>query len=154
MVGDSISATSIAPLTGTYKATGTATNGTRKTPFTVSMVVQQGVSATAADGTLENEAYALVGSLTVDGIPCVHTGSLRSAPPLVTPGPVGVGAEVQGDMALPQFTMDDGSRLLMPLYIADANASQLNTDTFGLAGDSCASSLSQQYQLGSFVRQP
>lgn len=151
-VGGATSATVIAPVTGTYKATGAYVVGTTKTPITVTMTLQQGVTTTAAGSTVD-QAYALNGTVAVEGTSCFHTGTLRTAVATAT-GLAGVGGSVFGTEAFPDFVMDDGSSVLIPVYIADTGSTQLDAEGLGVSSGSCASSLTQQIQIGNFVRQP
>ncbi len=142
--------TAIRSFSGTYVASGTYSDGTTQSPVTVTMVLQQGATSTSATGADSDLAYALSGTLAVQGVPCFRTGTtVAPATSLIN----GVGGPAFGSVALLGLNMDDGSLAFLDVYADDLNVSQFDSFVLEVTAGNCASTGQRQIRLGSFARQ-
>ncbi len=99
----------IMPVTGTYAATGTLSSqgSGGATPVTIAATFQQGAVGVPSTSTRVNSQNILNGNIAVQGSPCFSSGTINPMEGAV------VGAFVQAE-----YTMNDGSKLLVSGYIS------------------------------------
>jgi hypothetical protein len=121
----------IQPVTGTFSGTGSlgSPNSHIVTAPILTITLQQGGPASLdppLGNSLVNSASALSGTISVAGFPCFTTGTANI--------PSG---SVIGDLVDAQFTMNDGSRLLLIGSIPDPSVASIRLTSLLVNGGGC-----------------
>jgi len=130
-VSGSFTAVPIQPVTGTFRGVGSlgAAGSGPAVPVTLTTVFEQGAVANQAPppGELASpEDGLLTGTISIAGSPCFTTGT----------GAVPMGA-VLGDSFFAQFSMNDGSRLLLNGSVQEAATTSLVLTSVVVLGGNC-----------------
>lgn len=125
----SFTAVPIEPVTGTYAAVGTLglQASSSSTPVKITAIFEQGAPAgTVFTSTRINSQNVLSGSIAVEGSPCFSNGTIKP-----------MGAQVVGSSLEAEYTMNDGSTVLVFGYIRDPSVSTIELVSFLVNGGSC-----------------
>jgi len=119
----------IMPVTGTYAGVGTLSQqgSSSSTPVKITAMFEQGAPAgTVFTSTRINSQNVLSGSLTVEGSPCITSGTIKP-----------MGAQVVGSSVQANYAMNDGSTVFVSGYIQDTSVSTIKLGSFLVNGGSC-----------------
>jgi len=141
-------ATSFPLVSGVYTGTGstqTITNGvSATTPITMQVTLQQGGMATnPATGISTPSSLLLTGSIRVQGSSCFTSGVTSDIP----------SSSVEGNQVVAEFTMDDGSTLVILGTLTDASETRIATNAAIVTGGRCGGTVPSVYQLPELDRQ-
>jgi len=118
----------IMPVTGTYAATGilSSQGSSGSTPVTITATFRQGAVGVASTSTRVNSQNILNGNIAVQGSPCFSSGTINP-----------MDGSVLGSFVQAEYTMNDGSELLVSGYIHDASVSAIELAGFVVSGGQC-----------------
>lgn len=142
-------ATPIQAVSGTFTGTGTLTQGSMQSTFSVTVEVQQGLTVAAADGSSTFNSSLLSGSIQVQGLPCFSSGSIVQP----APQPPGVEGAVEGSHVIALFRMNDGSQLSLLGSISDQAASQISSPGLAVFPGTCTALQGASLRLGTLAKQ-
>jgi hypothetical protein len=118
----------IMPVTGTYAASGTLSSqgSSGSTLVRITATFQQGAVGVPSTSTRVNSQNILNGNIVVQGSPCFSSGAINP-----------MEGAVLGGFVQAEYTMNDGSELLVSGYIHDASVSTIELVSFLVSGGQC-----------------
>jgi hypothetical protein len=129
-------ATGLAPLNATYAGTLTGTSGNVNVSSTIAQGA--GISLPGPLGTIDSY-LPLTATITVSGSPCFTHGTSNGS----------ADNQIGGDFALVDFTMDDGSQVLLESWLSTPDESKIYPATLVAIGGNC----NQNSYAGTLTRQ-
>jgi hypothetical protein len=141
-------ATSFPLVSGVYAGTGTTqtiTDGVSKaTPVAIQVSLQQGATLTnPTTGASRSSSLALTGSIRVQGSPCFTSGATNATLP---------SSSVEGNLVFLNFTMDDGSTVVLSGALIDASEAHISTEFLVVTAGKCGT-VPSFYQISGLDRQ-